>query len=102
LKQQPDHRPEYPSARKIRRSCQTELYRTIKKMKVWVDPDKVEKANQFYYQKVVQNSVWIHENRANRKKQVEWWESHCCDEMASILEVNREALAIAFRASYIG
>lgn len=102
MKQPIDHRPEYPSARKIRRSCQAELYRTIKKMKVWIPPEKIEQANKFYYNKVAQNSVWIHENRANRKKQVDWWEANCCDELANILNVDRAALAEAFRISYGG
>lgn len=102
MKQPIDRRPEYPSARKVRRSCQTELQRTIKRMKIWIPSSKIEQANQFYYQKVVQHSVWIHENRTHRKKQVDWWEENCCDEMAKILDVDRTALAEAFRASYGG
>lgn len=94
------HNPELPTARSIRRTCQTELYRTIKRMKVYIAPDKLKQAEQHYFKKVASNIVWIHENRSNRKKQVEWWEENVLDELVVILEVDREKFAKAFRTSY--
>lgn len=94
------HQPELPTARNIRRACQSELYRTIKRMKVWVPEDKVKTAEKLYFQKVAGNLVWIHENRSNRKKQVEWWETNVCDELVAILEVDRNHFVEAFKAAY--
>lgn len=96
------HNPELPTARSIRRACQTEIYRTIKRMKVYIAPDKLKQAEQLYYKKVASNLVWIHENRSNRKIQVEWWEENVLDDLVAILEVDREKFAHAFRTSYGG
>jgi len=94
------HQPELPTARSIRRTCQSELYRTIKRMKVWIPEHKVKVAEKLYFQKVASNLIWIHENRSNRKKQVEWWESSVCDELVAILEVDRKQFVEAFKAAY--
>ncbi|GIP15766.1 hypothetical protein J40TS1_14080 [Paenibacillus montaniterrae] len=97
-----NQQPELPKARNIRRTCQSELYRAIKRMKVWIPEDKVKAAEKLYFQKVAANLVWIHENRSNRQKQLEWWEAHVCDELVAILEVDRQRFADAFKDAYGG
>jgi len=97
-----NHSPQLPTARKIRRSCQAELYRTIKRLKVYIPPEKVEEAETIYYKKVANHAVWLHEHRSNRKKQVEWWEENVCDDLVAVLEVDRTAFANAFREAYGG
>ncbi|HIW32299.1 MAG TPA: dehydrogenase [Candidatus Paenibacillus intestinavium] len=97
-----NHNPQLPTARKIRRSCQAELYRTIKRLKVYILPEKVEQAETIYFKKVANHAVWLHENRSNRKKQVDWWEENVCDELVAVLEVDREEFVTAFRAAYGG
>ena len=94
------HQPELPTARSIRRTCQSELYRTIKRMKVWIPEEKLKAAEKHYFHKVAGNLVWIHENRSNRKKQVEWWEANVCDELVNILGVDRAAFVAAFKSAY--
>lgn len=94
------HQPDLPTARNIRRTCNSELYRTIKRMKVWIPEHKVKAAEKVYFQKVASNLIWIHEHRSNRKKQVEWWETNVCDELVNILEVDRNQFVAAFKAAY--
>ena len=101
LKQQRvNHQPDLPTARSIRRTCKSELYRTIKRMKVWIPEHKIKEAEKVYFQKVAANLIWIHEHRSNRKKQVEWWEANVCDELVSILEVDRDRFVEAFKTAY--
>lgn len=97
-----NHNPQLPTARKIRRSCQNELYRTIKRMKVYIPPQKLEAAEDIYFKKVIGHLTWIHENRSNRKKQVDWWEQNVLDELVAVLEVDKEHFAEAFRSSFGG
>lgn len=94
--------PELPTARKIRRSCQAELYRTLKRLKVYIPPQKLKEAEQLYFKKVASHAVWLHENRNNRKKQMDWWDENVCEELVAVLEVDRDQFAAAFRASYVG
>lgn len=91
-----------PSARQIRRTCNKELYRTIKKLKTWIPPEKLAEAEKIYFKKVILNLIWITENKDNRKKQVDWWEEACCHEIATLWNIPVEKLAKAFRESYGG
>lgn len=97
-----NHQSQLPTARKIRRSCQIELYRTIKRLKVYISPEKLAQAETIYFKKVANHVVWLHENSSNRKKQMEWWEENVCDELVAVLEVDRTAFVAAFRDAYGG
>ncbi|WP_168123922.1 dehydrogenase [Paenibacillus sp. HB172176] len=96
------HAQAYPSARKIRRSCNNELYRTVKRMKAYVSKEKMDAAEKLYFQKVIQNLPWIVENKDNRKAQADWWEDNLSAEIAELLGVDRIKLAQAFRDAYGG
>ncbi|MBD2867976.1 dehydrogenase [Paenibacillus arenilitoris] len=96
------HTAGLPTARKIRRACSNELYRTVKRMKVWIPKEKIEKAESIYYKKVIPNLIWIYENRSNRKLQADWWEENVSAEIAELWEVDRAALCAAFRDAYGG
>lgn len=102
----PDHqkgnRSEAPSARQLRRTCDKELYRTVKRLNVWIPPDKMEEANQLYFKKVVLNLTWIVENGKNRKKLADWWEEAVAPEIASMWGVSEDKLARAFRQAFGG
>lgn len=95
-------KPSFPSLRALRRACNRELYRTIKKLKIWIPPDQVVTAEKFYLKKVVGNLQWIVENRDNRKKQADWWEKEVCPEIAGMWNVEAPALAEAFRSAFGG
>jgi hypothetical protein len=99
---QEKHQPNLPSARKIRRTCKKELQRAIKKLKVWISPEKYIQAEELYVKRVVLNLLWISENGSNRKKLADWWVENCCADIAEIWEVDKERLAIAFRDSFGG
>ncbi|REK74653.1 dehydrogenase [Paenibacillus paeoniae] len=96
------HATAYPSARKIRRSCSNELYRTAKRLKVWIPSDKMEQAEAIYFKKVAANLTWIFEHRSNRKAQADWWDQNVSAEIAELWEVERPALCEAFREAYGG
>ncbi len=96
------HEQDAPSLRKIRRSCQKELYRAAKRMKKWIPDDKMKQAEAFYLQKTVGNLQWIAENGNNRKMLCDWWEDEVCEEIARIWEVDRVQLARAFRSAFGG
>lgn len=96
------HAADYPSARKIRRSCSNELYRTVKRLKLWVPKDKMEQAEALYFNKVVTNLQWIIEHQSNRRAQADWWDEHVSKEIAELWEVDRLRLCEAFRYAYGG
>ncbi|MFD0589812.1 dehydrogenase [Paenibacillus sp. GCM10027627] len=96
------HKFEYPSARKIRRSCSNELYRTVKRMKLWISKEKMDQGEQLYIKKVAGNIHWIFEHQNNRKAQVDWWEENVSSELAALWEVDRQRLCEAFREAYGG
>lgn len=96
------HARSLPTARTIRRTCNRELYRTIKKLKVWIPPEQVAQAEKIYYSKVISNLLWIHENDSKRKVLADWWEEHVCPEIASLWKVEPAALSKAFRESFGG
>jgi toxin CptA len=96
------HEAVYPSARKIRRACGVELYRTIKRLGRYIPPEKIEEAEKLYFRKVAENLIWIHENRDNRRKLADWWEEHVCPEIAALWDVEPKRLGAAFRAAFGG
>jgi hypothetical protein len=94
------HTQKHPSLRNIRRACQRELYRTVKKLNKYISPDIMKQAEQIYLQKVVLNLPWIAENGSNRKLLANWWKDNVCDEIAVLWNVEPSTLAIAFRDSF--
>ncbi|WP_138755222.1 dehydrogenase [Paenibacillus sinopodophylli] len=98
----PKHNAGYPTARKIRRACSNELYRTVKRMKLWIAKDKMDQAEAIYFKKVILNLKWIVENESNRKVQSDWWDDNVSAEIAALWEVDRAELCAAFRDAYGG
>lgn len=96
------HRPELPNARKVRRSCSKELYRTIKRLKIRVAPEDVAAAERLYVAKVVSHLTWIAENGSNRKKLADWWEEQVAPDIAALWKVDAEKLSRAFRDAFGG
>ncbi|MBJ6361325.1 dehydrogenase [Paenibacillus sp. GCM10012307] len=96
------HSQQYPTARKIRRACNNELYRTIKRLKVWVPKEKLEEAESLYFKKVILNLIWITENHSNRKLLSDWWDENVSAEIAELWEVDRDQLCRAFREAFGG
>jgi hypothetical protein len=96
------HEKPLPNARQIRRSCQKELYRTIKKLKVYIAPDLVRQAEELYFKKVIINLLWIVENGSNRRVLADWWEREVCPDVAALWTIKEEELIRAFRDSFGG
>ncbi|MHA6483047.1 dehydrogenase [Paenibacillus sp. strain BS8-2] len=96
------HASGLPSARKIRRSCSNELYRTVKRMKVYIPKDKMDQAENLYFKKVAHHLLWIVEHKDNRKAQANWWAENVSEEIAALWEVDRDKLCEAFRVAYGG
>ncbi|XEC97717.1 dehydrogenase [Paenibacillus tarimensis] len=96
------HQPNYPTARKIRRACSNELYRTVKRLKVWIPPEKVAEAENIYFKKVILNLQWITENHSNRKLLSDWWDENVSAEIAELWNVERSRLCGAFRDAFGG
>ncbi|MBN2982619.1 MULTISPECIES: dehydrogenase [Cohnella] len=96
------HAASLPTARSIRRACSKELYRTAKRLKLYVPPAQLEQSEQLYAKRVVENLLWVHENRSDRKKLADWWEQELSAEIAAIWNVDRARLAAAFRDAFGG
>lgn len=96
------HQAVYPSARRIRRACRLELYRTVKRLGLYIPAEKVEAAEKLYFRKVAENLIWVHEHRDNRKKLADWWEASVCPDIASLWEVEPHKLSSAFRSAFGG
>lgn len=96
------HNQDLPSLRKIRRACDKELYRAVKRLKIWIPPAKLAEAEQLYLQKVVLNLPFIAENSSNRKVLADWWDEHVCPEIAALWDVPQADLARAFRQAFGG
>jgi len=99
---QPKHEVPLPSLRGIRRACATELYRTAKRLRRYIPADLMKQAEALYVRKVVANLLWIHENRSDRKLLADWWENEVCADVAELWNVDRAALAAAFRSAFGG
>jgi hypothetical protein len=100
--QKPKHQNALPTPRKIRRSCSKELYRTIKRLNIYLSEDKIAEGEALYYKKVIGNLLWIGENNANRKRLADWWDESVSGELAALWEVDQEKLKQAFRAAFCG
>lgn len=96
------HEAQLPNLRSIRRACGLELYRTIKRLKRHIPAELVRQAEEIYVKRVVGNLPWITENRSNRKKLADWWEAELSEEIAALWNVDRQALADAFRSAFGG
>jgi hypothetical protein len=96
------HNQEYPTARKIRRSCSREMYRTRKKLDRWIAPELADKADELYFKKVIMNLPWIVANGSNRRVLSDWWDEHVSQEIAELWNVDRALLSKAFRDSFGG
>ncbi|MED4957578.1 dehydrogenase [Paenibacillus macerans] len=96
------HQESLPSPRKIRRSCNNELYRTIKRLGVYIPENLIREGETLYYKKVIGNLLWIHENHSNRKVLADWWDREVSGELAELWRIDREKLAAAFRAAFGG
>lgn len=96
------HQSNLPSARKIRRACNHELYRAVKRMKVFIPADLLQQGEELYFKKVAGNLIWIHEHSSNRKLLSDWWDDHVSEELAALWSVDREKLCSAFRAAFGG
>lgn len=96
------HSQSLPTLRKIRRACNKELYRTIKRLKIWVPPAKLAEAEELYLKKVVLNLQFIAENSSNRKLLADWWDENVCGDIAALWNVEPAELARAFRSAFGG
>ncbi|MFC4775508.1 dehydrogenase [Paenibacillus sp. GCM10023252] len=96
------HSADYPTARKIRRACSNELYRTVKRMKVYVSKELMDQAEAIYFNKVMLNLQWVVEHQSNRKLQSDWWDEEVSAEIAELWQVDRAKLTTAFRQAYGG
>ncbi|MNO85633.1 hypothetical protein D3C76_770080 [compost metagenome] len=96
------HNSSLPTPRKIRRVCNKELYRAIKRLGVYIPDQRVKEGENLYYKKVIGNLLWIAENGSNRKLLADWWDEAVSPELADLWEVDREALSHAFRSAFGG
>jgi toxin CptA len=96
------HGQDLPTLRKIRRACNRELYRTVKRLKIWLPPEKIAQAEELYLKKVVENLIFISENGSNRKLLSDWWEENVCEDIAKLWDVEPAKLAKAFRDAFGG
>ncbi len=96
------HEKPLPKLRDIRRSCKKELYRTVKRLHVWIPEEKLKQAEQLYVQRVVGDLLWIAETGNNRKKLADWWDQHINDDIAELWDVDADRLSRAFRQAFGG
>lgn len=96
------HEQGLPTLRKIRRACNRELYRTIKRLKIWVPPAQLAEAEELYVKKVVLHLTFIAENSSNRKRLCDWWEENVASDIAALWNVDRDELVRAFRSAFGG
>ncbi|MEW9701214.1 dehydrogenase [Paenibacillus sp. SI8] len=96
------HKQQFPSARGIRRACSKELYRTVKRLKVWISPEQMAEAEELYVKKVMLNLPFIVENGSNRKVLADWFDEHVGPDIAPLWNVELEVLGHAFRNAFGG
>ncbi len=102
VKRNPNQPIPLPTARKVRRSCNKELYRTIKRLNIWVPLVQREEAEALYYRKVMLNLLWITENGSNRKLLADWFEQNVAPDIAPLWNVEQVTLSRAFRSAFGG
>lgn len=96
------HKAPLPTLRKLRRACNNELYRTVKRMKIWIPPAQLVEAEDLYLKKVVLNLQYIVDNASNRKLLSDWWDENVCLEIAELWNVEPEQLSRCFREAFGG
>jgi toxin CptA len=96
------HNMPLPSPRSIRRACSNELYRTKKRLGKYIAEEKFHQAVEFYFRKVIENLVWIHQHHSNRKLLADWWDETVSAAIAEMWEENRSKLCRAFRDAFGG
>lgn len=101
-KQGEKHKQQFPNARSIRRACSKELYRTVKRLKIWLSPEQIKEAEELYVKKVMLNLPFIVENGSNRKALSDWFDINVGPELAPIWKVELTVLNNAFRDAFGG
>ncbi|MGG1516723.1 dehydrogenase [Paenibacillus oryzisoli] len=101
-KQSEKHKQVYPTARGIRRACSKELYRTAKRLKVYLTPEQIGQAEKLYTTKVMLSLPFIVENGSNRKLLSDWFDENVGPEIAPIWQVELADLNHAFRDAFGG
>ncbi|MBQ4901981.1 dehydrogenase [Paenibacillus sp. Marseille-P2973] len=96
------HASPLPTPRKIRRGCSKELYRTVKRLGVYIPEERIREGEELYYKKVIGNLMWIAEHTSNRKVLADWWDEAVSAELADLWQVDRETLSRAFRSAFGG
>jgi toxin CptA len=96
------HKAAMPTLRKLRRACNNELYRTVKRMKIWIPPAQLVQAEDLYLKKVVFNLQFIVDNGSNRKLLSDWWDENVCPEIAELWNVDPKLLSVSFREAFGG
>jgi len=96
------HGTSLPTPRKIRRGCSKELYRTVKKLGIYIPQDKVAEGEALYYKKVIENLLWIAEHSSNRKALADWWDEAVSEDLAELWQVDHNQLKRAFRSAFGG
>ncbi|WP_127582300.1 dehydrogenase [Paenibacillus koleovorans] len=96
------HKNALPTLRKLRRACNNELYRTVKRMKIWIPPAQLVAAEDLYLKKVVLNLQFIVDNGSNRKLLCDWWDENVCSEIAELWNVEQAHLSRHFRDAFGG
>lgn len=96
------HRTSLPTPRKIRRGCSKELYRTVKRLGIYIPQDKIAEGEALYYKKVIENLLWIAEQHSNRKALADWWDEAISGELAELWQVDQGQLKRAFRNAFGG
>ncbi|WP_442603239.1 dehydrogenase [Paenibacillus sp. KN14-4R] len=96
------HKAQAPNLRKIRRACNKELYRTVKRLNCYIPPEKIEEAEKLYYKQVLLNLPFILEHGSNRRELANWWDQHLADDIAAIWEVDVNLLSRKFRDAFGG
>lgn len=96
------HEKPLPNARQIRRACQKELYRTIKKLKAYIAPELVRQAEELYFKKVIANLLWVVENGSNRRLLADWFETEIAPSIAELWGIQAGDISRAFRDSFGG
>lgn len=96
------HSTSLPTPRKIRRGCSKELYRTVKRLGIYIPQEKIAEGETLYYRKVIENLLWIAEQSSNRKALADWWDEAVSEELAELWQVDQNNLKRAFRQAFGG
>ncbi|WP_040949941.1 hypothetical protein [Gorillibacterium massiliense] len=98
----PKHQNHAPTARKIRRTCSRELYRTVKRLKVYLSPALIKEGEELYFRKVALNLPYIAEHTSNRKLLADWFEENIAPELSALWKLEAKDIADAFRDAFGG